>query len=201
MPKSLSTSQQQQEMPDGELAQLALAGDQWAFETLVHRYNKALFGFIYHFLGDYDRACDILQQVLLQLYLSLAIIRTGDSLKPWLLRVARNRCLDDFRQQRRRAICLSALEDNEEEFQHLVDTPDERPLPEEIAEAHDLQRRLLEAISALPLKFRAVVFLHYSAQLSFPEIANILDLPTSTAKSRFQRAKLLLRANLCDMAS
>jgi RNA polymerase sigma-70 factor (ECF subfamily) len=201
MRKHMSTPQQQQELPDGVLAQLALVGDQWAFETLVQRYSKAIFGFIYHLLGDYDRACDILQQVFLQLYLSLAIIRTGDSLKPWLLRVARNRCLDDFRQQRRRAVCLSALEDNEEEFQQLIDAPDTHPLPEEIAEAHDLQRRLLEAISALPLKFRAVVFLNYSAQLSFPEIANILDLPTSTAKSRFQRAKLLLRAHLCDLAS
>jgi RNA polymerase sigma-70 factor, ECF subfamily len=200
MRKSKSNPQQRQEVPDGALVHLALVGDQAAFETLVHRYSKALFSFIYCFLGDYDRACDILQQVFLQLYLSLAIIRTADSLKPWLLRVARNRCLDDFRQRRRSAICLSALEDDEEELLQLVDIPDPRPLPEEVVESHDLQRRLQEAIQALPLKLRAIVFLHYSAQLSFPEIARVLDMPISTAKSRFQRAKLLLRSNLYDLA-
>jgi RNA polymerase sigma factor (sigma-70 family) len=200
MRKHVSTLQQHQELPDGALAQMALGGDQRAFEALVQRYSKALFNFIYHFLGDYDRTCDILQQVFLQLFLSLAIVRTGDSLKPWLLRVARNRCLDDFRQQRRRAICLSALEDDGDAFQQLVDMPDSRPLPDEEAEYRDIQQRLQQAIAALPQKFRAVVFLHYSAQLSFPEIGRILDVPTSTAKSRFQRAKLLLRANLWDLA-
>jgi RNA polymerase sigma-70 factor (ECF subfamily) len=65
-----------------------------------------------------------------------------------------------------------------------------------VAERHDLQQRLRQAIFALPLKLRAVVVLHYAAQLSFAEIGQTLGIPVATAKARFQRAKPLLRANL-----
>jgi RNA polymerase sigma-70 factor (ECF subfamily) len=74
--------------------------------------------------------------------------------------------------------------------------PDNSPLPEELAEFHDLQHNLREAIQSLPPKFRAVVYLRYTAQLSFAEIAQILNMPTATAKTYFQRAKPLLAAQL-----
>ena len=196
------TNIQPEEMSDGMLAQQALAGSQWAFEALVHRYSTSLFNFIYHFLGDYDQACDILQQVFLQLYLSLSTLRTGEPLKPWLFQVARNRCLDDIRQRnRRRTTHFSELEssNDEEELPSLVSIPDSSPQPEELAERHDLQQRLYQAIQALPPKFRAVVFLRYAGQLSFSEIAEALNMPTATAKTYFQRAKPLLCANLRDL--
>jgi len=76
------------EFSDGVLVKQALIGHQEAFETLVHRYSTSLFNFIYHFLGDYDHACDILQQVFLQLFLSLSIIQTDEPIKPCLFQVA-----------------------------------------------------------------------------------------------------------------
>src|SRR6266702_3939953 len=190
------------EFSDGVLVKQALIGHQEAFETLVHRYSTSLFNFIYHFLGDYDHACDILQQVFLQLYLSLSTLRTGEPLKPWLFQVARNRCLDDIRQRnRRRTTHFSELEssNDEEELSSLVSIPDSSPQPEERAERHDLQQRLHQAIQALPPKFRAVVFLRYAGQLSFSEIAEALNMPTATAKTYFQRAKPMLSANLGDL--
>ncbi|WP_069806252.1 RNA polymerase sigma factor [Thermogemmatispora onikobensis] len=181
---------------DGILAQKALAGDEQAFEMLLKRYQTALFSFIYHFLGDYDQACDILQQVFLQLYISLPNLRTGEPLKAWLFQVARNRCLDELR--RKRAVHFSELEGNTEEDEPspLDALPDGNPLPEELAEHHDLQRLLSEAIQTLPPRFRAVVLLRYLAQLSFAEIGQTLQMPEATAKTYFQRAKPLLRAAL-----
>src|SRR5438876_7159801 len=85
-------TQQNSVVSDGGLAQQTLAGDQGAFEVLVERYSTPLFNFVYHFLGDYDQACDISQQVFLQLYISLPKLRTGEPLKAWLFQVARNRC-------------------------------------------------------------------------------------------------------------
>src|SRR2546430_15992995 len=196
-----NTKLQHEEMSDGIVAQQALACSEWAFEVLVHRYSTPLFSFIYHFLGDYDQACDILQQVFLQLYLSLSTLRTGEPLKPWLFQVARNRCLDDIRQRnRRRTTHFSELEstNDEEELPSLVSIPDSSPQPEELAERHDLQQRLHQAIQALPPKFRAVVFLRYAAQLSFYEIAQALNMPTSWSKTYFQRAKPMLSSYLCD---
>lgn len=184
------------EVADGVLAQQALKGDQGSFEVLVQRYSGSLFNFICHFLGDYDAACDILQQVFLQLYISLPNLRTGEPLKAWLFQVARNRCLDELR--RKRAIHFSELElaSDEDELSPLAALPDTSPLPEEMAERHDLQECLQRAIQALPPKFRAVVLMRYASQLSFSEIGQALNMPEATAKTYFQRAKPLLRASL-----
>lgn len=194
-----SLQAQRQALNDGVLAQEALTGNQWAFEILVHRYSTPLFSFIFHYLGDSDQAGDILQQVFLQLYLSLPTLHTSEPLKPWLYRVARNRCLDDIRQkQRRRTIHFSELETpiDEDDALVLTNIPDPRPLPEEQAEHHDLQSHLRQAIQTLPPKFRAVVYLRYAAQFSFAEIAQALNMPTATAKTYFQRAKPLLATYL-----
>jgi len=190
------TKRHMPEISDGVLAQQTLAGDQQAFEALVKRYSTPLFNFICRFLGDYDQACDISQQVFLQLYLSLSTLRTGDPLKAWLFQVARNRCLDELR--RKHAIHFSELESvsDEDELSPLAAMPDTSPLPEELAERHDLQERLQQAIEALPPKFRSVVLLRYAGQLSFSEIGQVLNMPEATAKTYFQRAKPLLRTAL-----
>src|SRR2546428_8973833 len=145
------------EITDGVLAQQSLDGDEYAFESLVHRYSTPLFNFIYRFLGDYDQACDILQHVFIQLYSSLSSLRTDKPLKAWLFQVARNRCLDELR--RKRVIHFSELEsvNDDEELSPLATIPANGPLPEELAEQSDLQQRLQETIQTLPIKFRSVV--------------------------------------------
>ena len=187
---------QSPEITDGMLVQKTLAGDEQAFEMLVRRYHVPLFNFICHCLGDYDQACDISQQVFLQLYISMPTLRTGEPLKAWLFQVARNRCLDELR--RKRAIHFSELETNsdDDDLSPLAIMPDTRPLPEEIAERHDLQQILRQAIEGLPPKFRSVVLLRYAGQLSFSEIGQTLSMPEATAKTYFQRARPLLRAAL-----
>src|SRR5689334_8268679 len=101
------------EMTDGMLIKMVLAGEQKAFEPLIRRYEGPLFNFMCHFLGSYDLACDILQDVFLKLYISLPTLRTDQSLQPWLFQVARNRCLDELR--RKHPVCFSQLEVAEEE--------------------------------------------------------------------------------------
>jgi RNA polymerase sigma factor (sigma-70 family) len=158
------------EVSDGVLAQHILTGDQDAFETLVQRYSGSLFTFISRFLNDHDSASDILQQVLTQLYLSLPTLRTDEPFKAWLFQVARNRCLDELR--RKRVLHFSELQTpgEEEDLSPLALIPDPNPLPEDVAERHDLQHLLQEAINRLPPKFRAVVLLRYAGQLTFAEI-------------------------------
>jgi len=186
------------EISDGILAQRALDGDESAYVLLIERYSRPLFNFICRFLNDYDMANDILQQVFLQLYISLPKLRIGEPLKAWLFQVARNRCLDELR--RKHAIHFSELQGcvDDEDLSPLDIIPDDRPLPEEIADQHDLQAILQRAIDALPPKFRAVVLLRYASQLSFSEIGQALQMPEATAKTYFQRAKPLLRTMLSE---
>ena len=183
------------DMSDAMLAQLVLAGDQDAFEMLVRRYSTPLFNFICRFLGDYDLACDVLQQVFLRFYTSLPKLGTGEPFKSWLFQVARNCCVDELRRRHRYAIRFSQLEveNGDGELTGLCDIPDPGPLPDELIERHDLQQLLVKAIQSLPPKFRAVVILRYASQLSFSEIGKALSMPEATAKTYFHRAKALLR--------
>jgi RNA polymerase sigma factor (sigma-70 family) len=183
------------DMTDAVLAKQVLSGDQEAFEVLVRRYNTPLFNFICRFLGDYDLACDVLQQVFLRFYTSLPKLGTSEPFKSWLFQVARNCCVDELRRKHRYAIQFSQLEveNSEGELTGLCDIPDPGPLPEEVVERRDLQALLQQAIQTLPPKFRSVVILRYSSQLSFSEIGKVLGMPEATAKTYFHRAKVLLR--------
>jgi RNA polymerase sigma-70 factor, ECF subfamily len=189
---------QSTEIPDSILANICLLGDEQAFEGLYKRYRPALFTFILNILRDYDLSCDILQQVFLQLYISLPTLKTNKPFKSWLFQVARNRCLDELR--RKRVVRFSELDTNsqEDETEMFTLVQDPCPLPEEVAERHDVQERLLSAIKSLPPRFRSVVFLRYSKQLTFPEIGKTLGMPEATAKTYFLRAKPLLRASLAS---
>src|SRR5579864_8727953 len=126
---------QRNEVPDGLLVGQALAGDQGAFECLVNRYQQQLVHHIRGFLKDHDQSYDILQQVYVQLYLSLPDLFRNVSLKGWLFQVARNRCLDELRKKRRRPeVSFSAIEreDGEEGPSSLEANADHEPLPEEM---------------------------------------------------------------------
>jgi RNA polymerase sigma-70 factor (ECF subfamily) len=184
------------EISDEQLVQQSLGKDERAFELLFERYGPTLFKFIYRYFGEYDQACDILQQVFLQLYLSLPKLDTRRPLKNWLFQVARNRCLDELR--RKRPLHLSELESEEEDEEKnaLALVRDPGPLPEELAEQHEQQAHLLHAIDGLPPNFRSVVYLRYTAQLSFAEIGKRLGIPETTAKTHFHRARHLLQASL-----
>jgi RNA polymerase sigma-70 factor (ECF subfamily) len=195
-----TTAQVFPELSDAILAEKVLEGDNRAFEAMVQRYQSPLFNFIYHFLGDYDQACDVLQQVFLRFYTTLPRLGTGEPFKPWLFQVARNCCIDELRRRKRYAIQFSQLEasaeNNDNDLSFLNDIPDPHPLPEEEVERHDLQSTLQSAIQTLPPKFRSVVLLRYASQLSFSEIGQALSMPEATAKTYFHRAKMLLRKSL-----
>lgn len=191
------------EVSDKILVEWSLAGDHDAFENLVRRYSVTLFDFICGYLGDYDSACDVLQHVLLQLYLCLPKLLVNmsrlsrhETLKSWLFRVAWNRRADERR--RKRPLLFSELDaaGNEDLRQQVNAIPDTRPLPEETAEQRDLQRMLQKAIELLPSKYRPVVRLRYTKEMTFEAIGQQLHIPESTAKTYFQRARPLLRASL-----
>jgi RNA polymerase sigma-70 factor, ECF subfamily len=186
------------ETSDGVLVQQAFNGDQEAFEALVSRYQHSLFGLIYHYVGEYHEAEDVLQQVWLQLYLSLATLRPNAQIKPWLFTVARNRSLDILRHkcllsQHLLSFCDVVARNEEDEATFLDAIADASPSPEELVERQDLQHEIWCAIQSLPHKYRSICVLYYSEQLTFSEIGRILDVPATTVKTRFHRVKPFLR--------
>jgi RNA polymerase sigma-70 factor (ECF subfamily) len=183
---------------DGALARRACSGDDAAFALLVERHQHGAFNFAYRLLGDYDEAADAAQQGFVQLYLALPELDLSRPLKPWLFRTVRNRCIDVIRQ--RRTVSLtdhSTGDDPSGALGEQLADPD--PLPDELVERGDLQQLLSAAIRRLPDRYREVVALRYTTDLSFGEIADALDIPENTARIHFHRAKALLREALRDL--
>ena len=183
---------------DGILVQQACAGDQDAFAVLVQRYSSSLFSYARKFFKDDDQVSDIIQKVFIRLYASLPTLRADLPLKSWLYQLTHNCCIDELRANRNHGFHFSELEEvyDDNGVPIIEAIPDSEPLPDELAEYRELQQYLHQAIQTLPVRPRAVVLLRYEGYFTFPEIGQILHLPTATVKTYFQRAKPRLRKAL-----
>ena len=189
---------------DYHLLEQAYTGNEAAFETLVHRYQRLLFKCAHAYLDD-EEAQDAVQFVLLQLYHHLPALhgeqspeRRGLPLKYWLLRVARNHCLDLARRRKRTLSLFTHLDlsNGGDDFCASEGPLDPEPLPEEVAERREVQQRLRAAIQQLPSQHRAIVWLRYMGELTFAEIGCSLRISEVSAKSSFYRSCVKLRMRL-----
>ncbi len=177
--------------------------DQRVFETLVHRYEKELFAYLRHYLGDAEMAEDVFQQTFLQVHLKCDQFEPGRKVRPWLYTIATNQAIDHQRRNRRHrmsSLDRAALGKAEEETGALVEVlggPDAGPAAAaETAEQHDALRH---AVDALPETSRQVVMLVYFQGLKYREAAEILDLPVGTVKSRLHAAMQKLSESLAEV--
>lgn len=179
---------------DEQLAVAYVDGDAESFEALVCRYSGPIYAFILRMVGRPEDADDLAQDVFVQLLKSLPGARAGLPLRPWIYVIARNKCLDFLK--RKRPLLFSALTTPEGDEGIADRVADCGPLPEELAERADLRAVLAGAIEALPPRYRQVVALRYSSDLTFAEMGVVLGLPENTVKTHFQRAKVILRQSL-----
>jgi len=160
-------------------------GDNKAFAELVRRHQGRVRGLLVRLTGDRVLADDLAQEVFLRTFRGLVGFEGRSRVSTWIYRIAYNVYLN----HRARVRELAALP---EEFDHRAAAPDDR----HSANRADLRRDLASAVCGLPEHYRAVVTLYYLEDVSYPEIADILDLPLGTVKTHLHRAKRLLRASL-----
>lgn len=182
-----------QGLADEELSRRLREGDAGAFEALLRRYSQPIYNFALRMLGDAADAEDAAQHTFVEAFEKLPWTEVDAPIRPWLYKVARNKCIDLIR--RRRVVPLVSLEGPTEEGGGL-DPPALGPLPEELYERAELQQLLGEAIATLAERSREVVVMRYVGELTFAEIGLALGMPENTAKTLFQRAKGQLRAYL-----
>ncbi|NWJ47719.1 MAG: sigma-70 family RNA polymerase sigma factor [Chloroflexi bacterium] len=193
----LQTCEDKIERSDDELARAAASGDSAAFEELVERYTEPLFKVALRFFNDPDEASDILQQVLLKVFIGLPKVNGQLSVRPWLFKIARNVCLDVLKHKRRHpATRFTQLEALVEDWQEQQEG--NSPLPDEVIERQETQLLVRKAIAQLPVRYREVVALRSATDLTFGEIGQALGMPENTVKTYFHRAKFLLRKILQD---
>jgi len=184
-------------LSDIELVARVRSGDAGAMETLMRRYNRVLYRTARAILRDDAEAEDAVQEAYLQAYNALGTFRGEAKLATWLVRITANQALMRRRKHIRRAevVPMEPATGEVGEYGHDEVVEDEHG-PEGSALRGEL-RRLLEArIDQLPDAYRAVFVLRALEELSVEETAVALDIPAPTVRTRFFRARSLLREGL-----
>jgi RNA polymerase sigma-70 factor (ECF subfamily) len=161
-----------------------------AFDALVKRYIGPIYRYLLHLTRDASAAEDLTQDAFFKAWKNLWRFDQKRSVKAWLFAIARNTAFDYFK--KKQPVVFSALA-NEETGEFADTIPDESPLPSQVFERQEEAADLDAALAQLPLKARSVVILHNTEDMTFQEIAESMDEPLNTVKSRYRRALALLR--------
>lgn len=181
---------------DQGLARAAMGGDRDAFAQLVQAHHRAVFGLCFRLLRSRDEATDAAQESFLRAFSALASYDPGQPFTPWLLRIARNHCLDLLRRRlpADRQLELDAPAEEGAPRSELADERAERG--DDRLERAGVKAQLDAAVAALPEKYRTVVSLFHQQQLSYQQIATVMDVPIGTVMTWLHRARAQLRKNL-----
>jgi len=183
-------------LSDEKLIESYFKGDEKSLEILIRRYLKPIYNFIFSFVGGREEAEDITQEAFVKMWRHLKKFNSNKSFKTWLFQIAKNTAIDWLR--KKKAIPISQF-DNEEGENVIMETlTDPEPLPSKILEQKDLAEELAQAMEELSAKNRLVLSLYYNDHFTLQEIAEVLEEPLNTIKSRHRRALIMLRKILAD---
>lgn len=166
---------------DNQLVARTLNGDVGAFNDLVVRWEASLYRFVVRYLGDSEEARDICQEAFLKAYTNLDRFRGQAKFSSWLFQIALNQCRTQFRRKKSRP---TVSLDEEEQLSHLQLVPADAEPPDAAAIKSQQASELHAALANLPEDQRTAIILKEYHGLKFREIAEILETPESTVKSR-----------------
>lgn len=192
-------------MQDELLIRRAQRGDADAFEQLLLEHQKNVYNLCYRMAGNPDDAMDLSQETFLRAWRCLDQYQFASAFSTWLYRLCSNICIDFLRRRRRQQTVPLTFEDADGEEQTYA-VPDVQPLPEEQVELKLTRETLAAAMAQLLPEHRAVLQLRVVNEMSYEQIADVLDIQIGTVKSRLSRArnqlkKILERGNLSRRAS
>jgi RNA polymerase sigma-70 factor (ECF subfamily) len=177
---------------DEELVAPFQDGDASAFDQLVRRWDRRVHGAIYRVVGADEDARDLCQEAFLKAYRGLGGFKKEARFSSWLYQIAVNVCRDRMRRQRGKTVVSL------DELSSAGELPFKGTGPSalELMEAGDLSRTVAAAVASLPEEQREVIVLKEYQDLTFLEIAEALDVPVSTVKTRLYRGLTQLRQRL-----
>ncbi|MBX9787573.1 MAG: sigma-70 family RNA polymerase sigma factor [Pirellulales bacterium] len=178
---------------DAELIAAALDGQSLAFGELVCRYQDRLYHALVHLVGSADDARDIAQDAFVQAYVKLESFQGASAFYTWLYRIAMNLAASRFRRQRRQVSVDAGREQAGQEPTAVDRGPGERLMQAERVE------QVQAALLALSDEHRHVLVLRELEGWSYETIADTLDLPVGTVRSRLHRARIELRSQLQEV--
>jgi RNA polymerase sigma-70 factor (ECF subfamily) len=180
---------------EAALAFAASRGDRRAFARLVDLYKRPVYGLCVRLLRHAEDAKDAAQETFVRAYASLGTFDPKQAFAPWVLRIARNHCLDLGRKRGVRPPEVALEADSQEGGARELADP-AAPRGDEALERREQAGSLARAVAALPDNYREVIELFHVDQLSYKEIAQAMDVPIGTVMTWLHRARAKLRAQL-----
>ncbi len=172
-----------------------LAGDESAFEFLFDKYRERVYRVALRFVHNREDALEVTQEVFVRVYKSVDRFKTDAKFFTWLYRIAVNRAIDFTR--RRKSRLATEVDQTFLEAQGTQTPGRNAPVdPEESAQNKELGEQLSEAVDSLPDKHRAVFILHAKENLSYKQIAEVVDCNIGTVMSRLHYARKKLQEHL-----
>lgn len=190
---------------DEELMQRLRQGQTEVFGTLIRRYERELFGYLRRYLGDESLAEDVFQNTFLQVHLKCKQYEPGRPVRPWLYTIATHQAIDAMRRnQRHQTLRLeepnATQADGEAvELLNLVECREGGPV--EIVAAGERREQIRATVEALPDLLRQVLILAYYQGMKYREIAEVLEIPVGTVKSRLHAALSKLQESWASLPS
>ena len=178
------------------LARAARGGDLSAFEGLVRRYQRRVYGLAYRHLQDPDEAQDLAQEVFFKAYRSLERFDPTFRFSTWLYRIASNRSIDHLRRQAPVLLSLNDSRESEKGPEGVIQLKSAAHGPEDLLASRELGEQISQAIDALPSSYRELILLRHLQGMAYEEIARMKRLPLGTVKNRLFRAREILRKRL-----
>jgi RNA polymerase sigma-70 factor (ECF subfamily) len=180
-------------MDDAELVRQVLAGRTEAYNDLVGRWTGRLLALCHARVGRADAAEDLAQEALFRGFDELRSLADPERFGPWLAGIAANACRDWLKKRQNAQIPFSALPDFDPDQAGPADGDGDGAAAVNRA---DEVRHLLAAVDALPEELRTVVMLYYYQDLTYRDVAHLLDVSVATVNARLTRARAQLRDRL-----
>lgn len=165
----------------------ARTGDREAFGGLVEQYRDNVYRLAYRMCGNAYDADEAAQEAFVAAWRALPNFRGDAKFSTWLYRLTTNAAIDVMRREKRH----QTVGDGE-----MIDVADDTDSPQETVERTEQQEAVQKALSTLREEYREILLLRYMEELDYSEIAEVLQLPSGTVKSRINRAKAALKAAL-----
>jgi len=179
-------------LTDEEILTRLQAGDWELFAELIRRYETPLFQYLWRKLGDYELAEDVFQVTFTQVFAKIQYYEPGRPAKPWIYQIATHLAVDAHRARLRRQgyPCPSHHDYLAEEHSQAIweNFPESGAGPAEQLEHAELRQAIRKAVHELPRALQEVIHLAYFDGLKYQEIADILEIPLGTVKSRLHTA-------------
>ncbi len=180
---------------ESELLKRCQEGDELAWEVLVREHQGRICAMAFNYVGDMDEALDLAQDIFVRVYNKLETWAEPGKFTPWLMRVARNACLDHLRLRGARPPRQDIPAAEMVDLSHGGPTPEDQLL-------HLSRRRLVHrALQDLTTSNREMIVMKDIQGLTLEEISGMLDLPLGTVKSRSSRARLALARVVTGMVT